>query len=223
MDSTPAEPTPEQQRKAEPRWDAAIALLAAGGLHLVLAPNLELGPGWLPVACVALLEALIYVFLISGKEEVSRILGHVNSAVLTFFLLVSVVLLVGTVIEHGPPLVLLKSAAALWVVNIVVFATWYWRLDAGGPAERDKRPGHRRGSFYFPQMSMPEDIKTATCMDQWSPGFVDYLFLAFCTSTALSPADTGALTRWSKVLIMTQSMISLTVIVLLAARAVNTL
>jgi hypothetical protein len=223
MEATSDQPSPVEEQKAEPRWDAAVALLAAGGLHLVLAPNLELGPAWLPLACVLVLEVAVYASIQTGKEPVARMLGHATSAVLTFFLVVSVCLLVGTVLHHGEPIVLLKSAAALWIVNIIVFATWYWRLDAGGPDERGKRPGHRKGSFYFPQMSMPDEIKKATCMDDWSPGFFDYLFLAFCTSTALSPADTGALTRWAKVLIMTQSLISLTVIVLLAARAVNTL
>jgi hypothetical protein len=57
----------------------------------------------------------------------------------------------------------------------------------------------------------------------WSPNFVDYLFLAFNTSTALSPADTQALSRWAKILMMIQATISLTVLALLAARAVNIL
>lgn len=55
----------------------------------------------------------------------------------------------------------------------------------------------------------------------WSPGFVDYLFLAFNTSTALSPTDTPVLSRWAKVLSMIQATISLTIVVILAARAVN--
>ena len=59
--------------------------------------------------------------------------------------------------------------------------------------------------------------------DQWSPGFVDYLFLAFNTSTAFSPTDVPVLSRWAKVLMMMQSMISLATIALLAARAVNIL
>ena len=57
----------------------------------------------------------------------------------------------------------------------------------------------------------------------WHPRFVDYLFLSFNTSTALSPTDTQILSRWAKVLMMLQSLISLTIIVLLAARAVNIL
>ena len=31
--------------------------------------------------------------------------------------------------------------------------------------------------------------------DRWSPGFVDYLFLAFNTSTAFSPTDSPVLSR----------------------------
>ncbi|MDB5289630.1 MAG: hypothetical protein JWL69_871, partial [Phycisphaerales bacterium] len=57
----------------------------------------------------------------------------------------------------------------------------------------------------------------------WSPRFIDYLFLAFNTSTAFSPTDTPVLSRWAKVLTMIQATISLTVVVVLAARAVNIL
>jgi hypothetical protein len=59
--------------------------------------------------------------------------------------------------------------------------------------------------------------------DEWSPGFVDYLFLAFNPSTAFSPTDAPVLSRWAKVLMMVQSSISLATIALLAARAVNIL
>jgi len=61
------------------------------------------------------------------------------------------------------------------------------------------------------------------CAPGWSPVFVDYLFLAFNTSTAFSPTDTAVLSRWAKGLMMVQSLISLSVIALLAARAVNIL
>jgi uncharacterized membrane protein len=197
-------------------------LVAAGGLYMVLAKSLTPGPFWLPLACVAVLEIPAWVAITNDREEAAIKLGHVISAVLTAFLAVSVALLVRSVLQGiEQPIDLLRSAVALWFVNILVFASWYWRLDAGGPAERGKLPGHHYGAFYFPQMSMPDEVRLATCEKNWKPGFVDYLFLAFNTSTALSPADTGALTRWAKGLMMIQSVISLTIIVLLAARAVN--
>ena len=121
------------------------------------------------------------------------------------------------------PEALLRSAAALWVTNVLVFASWYWRLDAGGPHQWDRRPGHVDGAFLFPQMTMDAAAKAAAGESAWSPGFVDYLFLAFNTSTALSPTDAPVLSPWAKLLMMLQAMISLTIVVLLAARAVNIL
>jgi uncharacterized membrane protein len=59
--------------------------------------------------------------------------------------------------------------------------------------------------------------------EMWSPQFLDYLFLAFNTSTAFSPTDTAVLSRWAKLGMMVQSIISLTIVALLAARAVNIL
>jgi hypothetical protein len=57
----------------------------------------------------------------------------------------------------------------------------------------------------------------------WKPNFVDDLFLAFNTSTAFSPTDTAVLSRWAKLGMMVQSLISLMIVALLAARAVNIL
>ena len=51
----------------------------------------------------------------------------------------------------------------------------------------------------------------------------DYLFLAFNTSTAFSPTDTLVLSRRAKLLMMVQALISLTSVVVIAARAVNIL
>jgi hypothetical protein len=131
----------------------------------------------------------------------------------------SLALLIAALPKHEvDPKILLRSAVALWVTNILVFALWYWRLDAGGPHEREKVSGHQDGAFLFPQMNMGAGSDL-----EWSPNFVDYLFLAFNTSTALSPADTQVLSRWAKIMMMTQATISLAVIALLAARAVNIL
>ena len=79
-----------------------------------------------------------------------------------------------------------------------------------------------KGDFLFPQMTLAPS--TQRPIDPaWSPGFVDYLFLAFNTSTAFSPTDSPVLSRWAKVLMMIQSSISLATLALLAARAVNIL
>ena len=72
-------------------------------------------------------------------------------------------------------------------------------------------------------MTLSPETKKAAGEETWSPNFFDYLFLAFNTSTAFSPTDVPVLARWAKILMMVQSVISLTVLALLAARAVNIL
>ncbi|MBB5063680.1 hypothetical protein [Granulicella mallensis] len=114
---------------------------------------------------------------------------------------------------------LLRSAAALWITNILVFASWYWRLDAGGPRARELRGTHTDGAFLFPQMTLNQQARVAMGEQGWSPNFVDYLFLAFNTSTAFSPTDSPVLSRWAKALMMVQSLISFATVALLAARA----
>lgn len=72
-------------------------------------------------------------------------------------------------------------------------------------------------------MTLNADTRAAMGEEDWSPNFVDYLFLAFNTSTAFSPTDVPVLSRWAKVLMMLQAFISFTTVALLAARAVNIL
>ena len=68
----------------------------------------------------------------------------------------------------------------------------------------------------------PEALKQAG-QANWSPEFIDYLFLAFNTSTAFSPTDVPVLDRWAKILMMLQAILTLLIIAILAARAVNML
>jgi uncharacterized membrane protein len=72
-------------------------------------------------------------------------------------------------------------------------------------------------------MTMNKDALRQAGQQNWAPNFIDYLFLAFNTSTAFSPTDVPVLTRWAKILTMLQSLLSLLIIALLAARAVNIL
>jgi len=154
----------------------------------------------------------------------NRILGFTVSGLTTIAMVISVGLLITELPKHTEtPQELLTSAASLWGTNVLVFALWYWRLDAGGPHGRDKRQAHTDGAFLFPQMTLSPETKREMGEHLWSPNFFDYLYLAFNTSTAFSPTDTPVLARWGKVLMIIQSLISLTVLALLAARAVNIL
>ena len=54
-----------------------------------------------------------------------------------------------------------------------------------------------------------------------APRYVDYLMLGITTSTAFSPTDVMPLTAWAKLTMAIQSLLSLTVVGLVIARAVN--
>ena len=99
----------------------------------------------------------------------------------------------------------------------MLFAFWYWETDAGGPIER-----HRGGAPYqSADLVFPQRQHDGT--DDWIPEFLDYLFFSFNSSTAFSPTDTLVMSRRMKVLMMVQSLISLAVLAVVAARAVNAL
>jgi len=209
----------------EPLWPPLLAMLAVGGLYAALPESLLAGaPRWLLVAIIVAMLIPMLIFHYIGNHALHQTLGYFLNSIVTVALIISLALLLLEVTKHqvSPPK-LLRSAASLWIANILIFASWYWRLDGGGPQERARTPGHTDGAFLFPQMTMPTEAKIAAGEQEWEPNFVDYLFLAFNTSTAFSPTDVPVLSRWAKSLMMVQSLFSLLVIALLAGRAVNIL
>jgi hypothetical protein len=215
---------PQPPKFKEPPWHAMVALIAVGGLRIALPRELAVGPDWLFLIVVGVLAAIYLLAAHFQKHKLATFLGYLVIAIVTADMTWSLCLLVAALPEHKESSqALLKSACELWLTNILVFASWYWRLDAGGPFVRGQRPEHIDGAFLFPQMTLNQETQVAMGEDNWSPGFVDYLFLAFNTSTAFSPTDSPVLSRWAKVMMMIQSLISLTTVALLAARAVNIL
>src|SRR5581483_2629174 len=64
----------------------------------------------------------------------------------------SIVLLVHLLVNgaHANAPTLLRASVHMWVVNVLVFALWYWQLDGGGPTERPRCAPTAR-DFLFPQ------------------------------------------------------------------------
>jgi uncharacterized membrane protein len=206
----------------EPRWPVIIAMASVVALNFGLPEMLSVGPRWLLAVVFVVLATFALVFHSRNDEQKAYVIGLVLSGAVTAALVVSLALLIRALPTHKLESVqLLRSAGSLWISNVLVFAAWYWRLDAGGPHKREKANFHQRGAFLFPQMALHQESPAKP--DFWHPRFIDYLFLSFNTSTALSPTDTAVLSRWAKALMMLQSVISLSIIVLLAARAVNIL
>lgn len=200
-----------------------LALIALGCLFAALPSAVIVsGSRWHPLALVFILLIAAAFAHFRRKHEFGQWVGYILNSVVTVVMIWSLALLIIALPEKNIPAhQLLLAASLLWISKILVFASWYWRLDAGGPHKRDLFPGHNDGAFLFPQMTMSPAAKTAAGENDWSPNFIDYLFLAFNTSTAFSPTDAMVLSRWAKILMMIQAMISLLIIALLAARAVS--
>ena len=112
----------------------------------------------------------------------------------------------------------LLDAVLIWGGTMMAFAVWYWEKDGGGPDERTS-DAHASEDLLFPQMDQ-HDGKRAI---GWAPGFRDYLFVAFTTSSAFGPTDTLVLSGRVQVLTVIQTVLSLVVVIVLVAWAVGTL
>ncbi len=210
--------------KPEPRWQALLAFLAIGGIYLALPHSLVVGPTWwLPVVIVVLVTPTIVAHRM-GRYSLNRALGLVTSSVITLALIASVVLLVSGVPAHKEaPLTLLCSGAELWLTNVLVFALWYWRLDGGGATKRQQRREFGSRSFVFPQMQIEKVERSRFECTGWRPYFIDYLFIAWTTSSTFGPTDAPLLARWAKLFTMLQIAISLTIVIVLISRAIGVL
>jgi uncharacterized membrane protein len=207
----------------EARWPMATAVLAAIALTAAGLPDAErVGPRWL----LPLIEGLLLVALAVGdpgkidrRSRTLRALSIVLVAVLVFSALWSTAQLIDDLI-HGGAVTnsaseLLEAGFVVWTLNIIAFALLYWELDAGGPAAR----AHRRSDH--PDLAFPQHLSEGLASPNWRPRFIDYLYLAFTNATALSPTDVMPLVPWAKITMAIQSLISIAILGLVVARAVN--
>lgn len=229
----------DQRRKAEGRrgamshrsslyrqLPALVALLVIGAIYALVAQQWPLGlPGLIP-GLIMLLAVLLVIAALGGHPRLRHALGLASLAVVTVAETVGAGLLIINLVTASQrmnempqafALLLLRDSALIWLVNILTFSFWYWEIDDGGPLQRHM-DGYRSQDFVFPQRSVDTEAARA-----WAPHYVDYLFLAFTMSTAFSPTDTLVLSVRAKILVMLQALISLTVLAIIAARAINTL
>jgi hypothetical protein len=199
-----------------PSVAALVSILLTGLLYLVLPPNVIIGPNWLLLVVEGVFVVPLVIDVLTAwdlSHKARRMLVLVPLGVSTLALVASVALFVLTLPTDTHATNLLRAGVLLWSFNILVFALWYWEVDGGGPWKRHLA-GHRAVDFLFPQQAAGK---------RWVPHFLDYLFVAFTGATALSPADTYPLTRLAKALMMVEAVLSLVVIGIVIARAVNIL
>jgi uncharacterized membrane protein len=221
-----AEGDPAVATIGESRWPPVVTVL----VFIVLNVSLRL---WLPSDraisvpwLLPVIEILLLLVLVlsdpGGSDRRSRQLRRVGIALVTLLLLAalwSTAILVEHLVtgskqtsEGGP---LLAGGGLVWAGNALTFSLLYWTFDSGGPRARFHKE-RRWPDFLFPQMQDPDLAPPG-----WRPIFVDYLYLGLCTSTAFSPTDVMPLARWAKLAMAVQSLVSLAVLGLIIARAVN--
>jgi hypothetical protein len=229
-----SQPTPALPRH-EPRWHASLAILAAMLLYITLPPRLTIGPTWVAPTLILVFLIPLSIFVPHRHKETrrTRFWSIVLIAIVNFFNLASVLLLIAGFFHpersttHSPG-VLLRIGAEIWATNILVFALWFWELDGDGPdarAHANAATEVRNADFLFPQMQMALASSTGDCPQcidpLWKPQFLDYLYVAFTNSTAFSPTDTMPLSRWAKVLMTAEALISLITVVIVISRAIS--
>ncbi|AIJ23680.1 DUF1345 domain-containing protein [Amycolatopsis methanolica] len=205
------------------RWPAAVTIAAVIGVQVLLPDRLVIQPSWLLPGLSALL-LLTLVALGPGRAAGDH--RHARKVALSLLLVVSAgnagsaVLLVGHILngsigdQAGP---LLAAGAGVYLTNVVVFSLWYWEFDRGGPAAR------AAGTQEYPDLLFPQMTSPGLAPRDWEPAYVDYLYLAFTNATAFSPTDVLPLKPWAKLTMLAQSVVSLVLVVLVVARAVNIL
>jgi len=202
----------------------AVAVSFLIALPFFMPPAFEINPRWiLPIFEGALLIAIIA----ADPGRIDRRARWIRQ--LSIGLIILLVLGVGWATARliydlvtGSPAVnaadsLLTAGAIIFLGNAVAFALLYWELDSGGPAQRAyARP-------LYPDFAFPEQINPDIAPPEWRASFVDYLYVGFTNATAFSPTDVMPLAHWAKLTMTVQSLISITVLGLVIARAVNIL
>jgi uncharacterized membrane protein len=222
----PGLPAWRRRTEGELRWPVTITTALAIGLQVAVPDKLVLvSPSWiLPVAQGTLLIMLVmaHPHRIDRQSTALRSLSLVLGALLTLANVWSVArLAIGITRGHlgqnaGQ---LLITGAVIWLTNVIVFGLWYWEFDRGGPVARALNIGDRHPDFQFPQMVSPPEMVPPN----WEPAYLDYLYLAFTNASAFSPTDVMPMSRWAKVAMTVQSIISIVTVALVVSRAVNIL
>jgi hypothetical protein len=224
--------TEVREEEVESRFEATFAVGLVIGLQLTLA-LVSLGGGWkliglpgwvwlIPVAPeVALLVALSW----SAPRHRLEQMGHRRTValalvgVITAANVLALAALLASVLsaQEKSGAELLFKGATIWSTNVVTFGLLFWEFDRGGPIRRcEPEPPPR--DFQFPQDENPTLAEPG-----WRPRLADYVYVSFTNAIAFSPTDAMPLTRRAKMMMLTESAISATTVLLVAARAVNIL
>ena len=194
-----------------------------------IAYTINFGFVWiLPIASGLMLISSILAYSISPAKP-SKPARALSVAVVVLLTLINLVCIVWFVYDMlNPDTVtisheLLLTGFALWIVNIGVFSLAYWELDTDGPETRALGlPENLRNKIY-PDFVFSQQISSDPQLapDNWTPGFIDYLYLSITTATSFSPSVPTPNTFMAKLMVGSEALISLFILGLIITRAIS--
>ena len=199
----------------------AVAVVVVIALTGLLPASVRPEPRWF----LALLGVILVALVLAdpGRVNRSRTLVRVLSMLLLVLLALAAVVSTALLVHElltGKDLTrsatkLLLVGNAVWISNNVVFGLLYWQTDGGGPVTRMRAPRA------YPDLAFPQHANPDLAPHGWRPIFVDYLYLGFTNAIAFSPTDVMPLAHWAKITMGLQSLISVAILTLVIAGAVN--
>ncbi len=209
--------------RGEPRLPVVITMVVAMAIPLLMPDELISGSRWIvPSIIFALLVAMLV--LDPGRIDRRSVDLHwlrlgilVVLAFGTAYATVELTraLVAGSAAITNSPQELLRAGGLVWLGLFITFGFLYWELDLGGPGER----AHVEREF--PDLAFPQDLNPSIAPPNGYPTFIDYLYLGLTNNLAFSPTDVMPLRHWAKLAMGLQSVVSLLVLGLVIARAVN--
>jgi hypothetical protein len=221
-----------REEEIESRYEATFGVGLIMALQVALAlVSLNGGwkligfPGWVWLIPTAPEAALLLALAWSAPRKQLEQRGHRRTVALALVAIITAAnvlalaaLIASLVSAHEKSgAQLLFKGATIWSTNVLTFGVLFWEIDRGGPIRRrssDPPPC----DFQFPQNENPTLAEAG-----WHPRLTDYVYISFTNAIAFSPTDAMPLTRRVKMMMLAESAISATTVLLVAARAVNIL
>jgi hypothetical protein len=220
------------EEEIESRFEATFGVALVMALQVTLAlVSLEGGwkliglPGWVwlipTIPEAALLLPLAWSAPRHRLEQMGRrrIVALALVGVITAANVLALAALIASLVaaQEKSGAELLLKGATIWSTNVITFGLLFWEVDRGGPIRR-RAPDPPPHDFQFPQDENPQLAEP-----KWRPRLADYVYISFTNAIAFSPTDAMPLTRRVKMMMLAESAISATTVLLVAARAVNIL
>ncbi|MFE0750904.1 hypothetical protein [Gordonia sp. NPDC058843] len=210
--------------RAEQRWTASAFVLVAMTIPFLLPARYAAGDAWL----LPTVEGIVLLTLIvvdPGRIDRPGRWVRALSIGLVVAIAAGAAWAAGRLVWdllHGNPQTeaadqLLVAGALVWLQTVIAFAFLYWELDGGGAVNRHLHPAEH------PDVAFPQQLEPRLAAPDWRPVFFDYLYLALTNATAFSPTDVMPLSRRAKLAMASQSLLSIVILSLVVANAVNLL